>query len=59
MILDLFEEVCGARLTYSYITIGGVHDDLPEGWIDRCQKFLDYFFVSNESRNASTSTTRS
>ena len=23
-ILDLFEEVCGARLTYSYITPGGV-----------------------------------
>src|SRR4051794_34177437 len=43
MILDLFEEVCGARLTYSYITIGGVHDDLPDGWVDRCTKFLDYF----------------
>jgi NADH-quinone oxidoreductase subunit D len=43
MILDLFEEVCGARLTYSYITVGGVHDDFPEGWTDRCQKFLDYF----------------
>jgi NADH-quinone oxidoreductase subunit D len=42
MILDLFEEVCGARLTYSYITIGGVHDDLPEGWVGRCQTFLDY-----------------
>ncbi|MGH9675683.1 MAG: NADH-quinone oxidoreductase subunit D [Candidatus Acidiferrum sp.] len=42
MILDLFEEVCGARLTYSYITIGGVHDDLPEGWVERCQQFLDY-----------------
>ena len=42
MILDLFEEVCGARLTYSYITIGGVHDDLPEGWSERCQKFLNY-----------------
>jgi NADH-quinone oxidoreductase subunit D len=42
MILDLFEEVCGARLTYSYVTIGGVHDDLPEGWADRCQRFLDY-----------------
>ncbi len=41
-ILDLFEEVCGARLTYSYITIGGVHDDLPEGWVGRCQQFLDY-----------------
>ncbi len=42
MILDLFEDVCGARLTYSYITIGGAHDDLPEGWVDRCRKFLDY-----------------
>jgi NADH-quinone oxidoreductase subunit D len=42
MILDLFEEVCGARLTYSYITIGGVHDDLPAGWVKRCQEFLDY-----------------
>ncbi len=42
MILDLFEEVCGARLTYSYVTIGGVHDDLPPGWVERCQKFLDY-----------------
>src|SRR5260221_5379810 len=41
-ILDLFEEVCGARLTYSYITIGGAHDDLPPGWAARCQKFLDY-----------------
>jgi NADH-quinone oxidoreductase subunit D len=43
MILDLFEEVCGARLTYSYITIGGAHDDFPEGWVDRCRQFLDYF----------------
>ena len=42
MILDLFEELCGARLTYNYVTIGGVHDDVPEGWIERCRKFLDY-----------------
>jgi NADH-quinone oxidoreductase subunit D len=42
MILDLFEEVCGARLTYSYITIGGAHDDFPDGWVGRCKKFLDY-----------------
>jgi NADH-quinone oxidoreductase subunit D len=42
MILDLFEEVCGARLTYSYITVGGVHDDLPDGWVQRCKEFLDY-----------------
>ena len=39
-ILDLFEDVCGARLTYSYVTIGGVHDDLPTGWTDRCRRFL-------------------
>ncbi len=43
MILDLFEAVCGARLTYTYITPGGVHDDLPEGWVERCLEFLDYF----------------
>ncbi len=43
MVLDLFEAACGARLTYSYITIGGVHDDLPDGWIERCREFLDYF----------------
>ncbi len=43
MILDLFEAACGARLTYSYLTIGGAHDDLPDGWVDRCSEFLDYF----------------
>src|SRR5205823_2121296 len=28
-ILDLFEEACGARLTYSYLTVGGATHDLP------------------------------
>jgi NADH-quinone oxidoreductase subunit D len=42
-ILDMFEDVCGARLTYSYLTIGGAHDDLPPGWIQRCRNFLEYF----------------
>ncbi len=42
-ILDLFEDVCGARLTYSYLTIGGAHDDLPPGWNERCRNFLKYF----------------
>src|SRR4029078_4355766 len=28
IILDLFEEACGARLTYSYITIGGGAPDM-------------------------------
>jgi len=42
MILDLFEAACGARLTYSYITIGGVTHDLPDGWVERCREFLDF-----------------
>jgi len=42
-ILDLFERVCGARLTYSYITIGGVMADLPRGWLDECEAFLVSF----------------
>ena len=29
IILDLFEEACGARLTYSYLTIGGATHDFP------------------------------
>jgi NADH-quinone oxidoreductase subunit D len=40
-ILDLFEEVCGARLTYSYITPGGCTADLPDGWLPKCEQFLD------------------
>src|SRR5215813_5494374 len=42
-ILDMFEAACGARLTYSYITVGGVTDDVPEKFIDVCSEFLDYF----------------
>ncbi|RLS79437.1 MAG: NADH-quinone oxidoreductase subunit D [Planctomycetota bacterium] len=42
-ILDLFEEACGARLTYSYITVGGLTADLPPGWLGRCEAFLDQF----------------
>jgi NADH-quinone oxidoreductase subunit D len=42
-ILDLFELACGARLTYSYITVGGVTADLPAGWLQQCAAFLDQF----------------
>ena len=42
-ILDLFEEACGARLTYSYITVGGLTADLPPGWLRKCEAFLDQF----------------
>jgi NADH-quinone oxidoreductase subunit D len=42
-ILDLFEEACGARLTYSYLTPGGATGDLPRDWPDKCLAFLDQF----------------
>ncbi|MFA0749527.1 MAG: hypothetical protein EORIYHIE_003396 [Candidatus Fervidibacter sp.] len=42
-ILDLFEALCGARLTYSYIIVGGVRYDLPDGWVDKCREFLREF----------------
>jgi NADH-quinone oxidoreductase subunit D len=43
MILDLFEAACGARLTYSYVTPGGLTHDLPDGWVEKCREFIDYF----------------
>ncbi len=39
-ILDLFEEICGARLTYNYIRIGGVMADSPEGWEKKVRLFV-------------------
>jgi NADH-quinone oxidoreductase subunit D len=42
-ILDLFEEACGARLTYSYLTPGGATADLPRGWLQKCENFLKQF----------------
>ncbi|OFW33172.1 MAG: NADH dehydrogenase [Candidatus Aquicultor primus] len=39
-ILNLFEGVCGARLTYNYMRIGGVSADLPDGWLEDTKVFL-------------------
>ncbi len=39
-ILDLFEMVCGARLTVSYIRVGGVWADLPEAFLTHLQDFV-------------------
>ena len=38
-IVELFEELCGARLTYNYVRPGGVSMDTPEGWTDDVLKF--------------------
>lgn len=42
-ILDLFEWASGARLLYNYLWIGGVMQDLPDGFARRALEFLDYF----------------
>lgn len=43
MILDLFEMLCGGRLLYSYIRVGGVSADLPAGWTEKCREFITFF----------------
>jgi NADH-quinone oxidoreductase subunit D len=40
-ILDLFDMVCGQRLTYNYMRIGGVSQDIPEEFIPALKKFID------------------
>src|ERR1700694_3755568 len=40
---DLLEELCGARLTYNYLRIGGVAFDLPTGFEEKLATFLDHF----------------
>lgn len=39
-ILDLFEMACGARLTTSYLRVGGVSHDLPPAFIPRLRDLL-------------------
>ncbi len=48
---DLFEELCGQRLTYNYMRIGGVSKDLPSGWLDKLSSFLDGFEKAMEEFN--------
>jgi NADH-quinone oxidoreductase subunit D len=40
-ILDLFEMVCGARLTLNYMRIGGVAFDVPDEFMPRLQALVD------------------
>src|ERR1043165_1636817 len=40
---DLLEELCGSRLTFHYMRIGGVGWDLPPGWRDKSLAFIKRF----------------
>lgn len=42
IIINLFNELCGARLTYNYMRVGGVKWDAPEGWIQKVREFVPH-----------------
>ncbi len=43
LILDLLEMASGARQTVSFARIGGVRNDVPRDFIDKCREFTELF----------------
>ena len=43
ILLDMFEKLCGARLTLNYYRIGGVDSDFTPDLVPRLKTFLDTF----------------
>lgn len=41
-IIEIFDEICGNRLTYNYMRIGGVQFDLPQGVDGKIKQFIPY-----------------
>jgi NADH-quinone oxidoreductase subunit C/D len=39
-VYDLFEKLCGARLTVSLARVGGMGFDFPAGWVEQCREVL-------------------
>lgn len=42
-ILNMFEDVCGGRMTPSYFRVGGMFQDLPAGFDAKVRQFLSEF----------------
>lgn len=42
-LLDLFESLTGARMMCNYFRFGGCRCDLPPGWLEAVQRFMDGF----------------
>lgn len=43
LILDLFEDLTGARMMSNFMRFGGCRYDLPDGWAERAKKYLSSF----------------
>lgn len=43
ILLDWFDELCGARLTTSWYRIGGVERDFTPSLVEKLRRFQDYF----------------
>jgi NADH-quinone oxidoreductase subunit C/D len=41
-VLEIIEAVCGGRMHPSWFRIGGVAQDLPEGWDDMIRRYVEY-----------------
>jgi NADH-quinone oxidoreductase subunit D len=41
VILDLFEDYCGARLTLNCMRVGGLEEELTPGWIEKLRAFTE------------------
>ncbi|MFS0774707.1 NADH-quinone oxidoreductase subunit D [Neobacillus sp. 3P2-tot-E-2] len=42
MIINMLNELSGARLTFNYMRVGGVKWDAPDGWVDGVREFVPY-----------------
>jgi len=41
-IVQMFNEISGARLTYNYMRVGGVKWDAPPGWLEQVRAFIPF-----------------
>lgn len=57
-LLDIFEILCGARLTTNYYRVGGVESDIPQYVIDRLYKFIEAFDGNIQEYNTLLETNR-
>jgi len=58
VLLDLFELLCGARLTMSYYRVGGVDRELTQEIVDRLYTFLEKFPEKIDEYNTLLETNR-